>query len=227
MKKNLKLWYKVFVSWEWLETVFLRKFLVSLECKNSNYLCCLLPKEREKLLVSDITLAIRNELPASLVFPQSGTTTTSPMQFTQTLMNKTGLGFCPESSIFGFLRNWTKNFPPKYLCWQTNFWRAKFSALSAHCQLTCVKSQKSKRDIKSDLFISTRILIFIGLYLYLIPGSYRWKLKKKGDEKIGFTPATEASEIKRRSFWEYKPTDEVVLWLMRERSFESKEIGLL
>ena len=168
MKKNLKLWYKVFVSWEWLETVFLRKFLVSLECKNSNYLCCLLPKEREKLLVSDITLAIRNELPASLVFPQSGTTTTSPMQFTQTLMNKTGLGFCPESSIFGFLRNWTKNFPPKYLCWQTNFWRAKFLALSAHCQLTCVKSQKSKRDIKSDLFISTRILIFIGLYLYFL-----------------------------------------------------------
>ena len=179
MKKNLKLWYKVFVSWEWLETVFLRKFLVSLECKNSNYLCCLLPKEREKLLVSDITLAIRNELPASLVFPQSGTTTTSPMQFTQTLMNKTGLGFCPESSIFGFLRN--KEFSAK-ICWQTNFWRAKFSALSAHCQLTCVKSQKSKRDIKSDLFISTRILIFIGLYLYfqgLIEESWRKMAAKK------------------------------------------------
>ena len=182
MKKNLKLWYKVFVSWEWLETVFLRKFLVSLECKNSNYLCCLLPKEREKLLVSDITLAIRNELPASLVFPQSGTTTTSPMQFTQTLMNKTGLGFCPESSIFGFLRNWTKNFPPKYLCWQTNFWRAKFSVLSAHCQLTCVKSQKSKRDIKSDLFISTRILIFIGLYLYFLSR----KVEEKGRRKYTF-----------------------------------------
>ena len=32
-------------SLEILEGVFLRKFLVSLECKNSNYLCCLL-KER-------------------------------------------------------------------------------------------------------------------------------------------------------------------------------------